>query len=67
MLNFLKFTAWYLTVQMIVSYNCTVFYRFANLIEKAFGTLNNPRISYCLGSEKFVDFVCLLNSKLLNK
>ena len=39
MLTFLKFTVWYLTVQMIVLYNNTVFYRIANLIEKAFEAL----------------------------
>ena len=39
MLKVLKFTEWYLTVQMIVLYNYTVFYRIANLIEKAFEAL----------------------------
>ena len=41
MLKILKFTVWYLTVQMIVLYtnNYTVFYRIANLIEKAFEAL----------------------------
>ena len=39
MLKFLKFTVWYLTVQMIVLYNYSVFYRIANLIEKAFEAL----------------------------
>ena len=34
MLNVFKFTVWYLTVQMIVLYNYTVFYRIANLIEE---------------------------------
>ena len=35
----LKFTVWYLPVQMIVLYNYTVFYRIANLIENAFEAL----------------------------
>ena len=50
---------------MIVLYNYTVFYRIANLIAKAFEALN-PRISYCLGLEKFIDVVCNLelNAKL---
>ena len=39
MLKYFRFTVWYLTVQMIVLYNYTVFYRIANLIEKAFEAL----------------------------
>ena len=63
MLKVLKIYCMVFIFTMIESYKCRVFYRISNLIKKAFEALNIPRISDCLNSEKFVDFVCILEIK----
>ena len=63
MLKFFKIYCIVFNVQMIVSYNCIVFYRIANLIEKAFEALIIHEYLIVWVQKKFVDFVCILGFK----